>query len=143
MILFKKAADITAYLLKIREQGDSIGFVPTMGALHPGHISLIDTSKKRDAITICSIIVNSAQFIDAKAVDNYTLTIKNDIDAWEKAGCDVLFLPPVSEIYPDGTANAEKYELGSRETVLEGKFRPGHYQGVCMVMNRLLSIIPA
>jgi pantoate--beta-alanine ligase len=142
MILFKKAADITAYLLKIKEQGKPIGFVPTMGALHPGHISLIDTSKKQDSITVCSIFVNPAQFNDPKDFDKYPTTIEKDIDALEKAGCDVLFLPPVSEIYPDGTANAEKYELGYLETVLEGKFRPGHFQGVCMVMNRLLDIIP-
>ncbi|MEO7306998.1 MAG: pantoate--beta-alanine ligase [Ferruginibacter sp.] len=143
MILFKKAADITAYLLKIKEQGNGIGFVPTMGALHPGHITLIDASKRRDSITVCSIFVNPAQFNDAKDFDNYPATIEKDIDALEKAGCDVLFLPSVSEIYPDGTANAEKYDLGYLETVLEGKFRPGHFQGVCMVMNRLLNIIPA
>jgi len=143
MILFKKAADITAYLLKIKEQGNSIGFVPTMGALHPGHISLLDTSKKNDPVTVCSIFVNPAQFNDVKDFDNYPTTIEKDIDALEKAGCDILFLPSVSEIYPEGTANAEKYDLGYLETVLEGKFRPGHFQGVCMVMNRLLNIIPA
>ncbi|MEO6254393.1 MAG: pantoate--beta-alanine ligase [Ferruginibacter sp.] len=143
MILFKKAADINAYLLKIKEQGNSLGFVPTMGALHAGHISLLATSKKKDSVTVCSIFVNPAQFNDAKDFDNYPATIEKDIDALEKAGCDVLFLPSVSEIYPDGTANAEKYDLGYLETVLEGKFRPGHFQGVCMVMNRLLDIIPA
>jgi pantoate--beta-alanine ligase len=143
MILFKKAADITAYLVEIKEQGNSIGFVPTMGALHPGHISLLNSSKKTDQVTVCSIFVNPSQFNDAKDFDNYPTTIEKDIDALEKAGCDVLFLPPVSEIYPNGTANAEKYDLGYLETVLEGKFRPGHFQGVCMVMNRLLDIIPA
>lgn len=143
MILFKKAADITAYLLKIKEQGSSIGFIPTMGALHPGHISLLDASKKSDSISVCSIFVNPAQFNDIKDFDNYPTTIEKDIDELEKAGCDVLFLPPVSEIYPGGFEQQGKYELGYIETILEGKYRPGHFQGVCMVMHRLLHIIPA
>ena len=143
MILFKKATDINAYLLKRREKGNSIGFIPTMGALHPGHISLLNTSKKSDSISVCSIFVNPAQFNDAKDFDNYPSTIEKDVDALEKAGCDVLFLPTLTEIYPDGTAYIEKYELGYLETVLEGKYRPGHFQGVCMVVDRLLNIIAA
>jgi pantoate--beta-alanine ligase len=143
MILFKKAAAIADYLLKIKEQGNNIGFIPTMGALHPGHISLLDTSKKRDSISVCSIFVNPVQFNDPKDFDNYPTTIEKDIDELERAGCDVLFLPPVSEIYPKGTEQTEKYDLGYIETILEGKYRPGHFQGVCMVMHRLLSIIPA
>jgi pantoate--beta-alanine ligase len=143
MILFKKASDITAYLLKIKEQGGSIGFIPTMGALHQGHISLLNVSKKRDSIVVSSIFVNPAQFNDRKDFDNYPTTIEKDIDALEKAGCDILFLPPVLEMYPGGTSNTEKYELGYLETVLEGKYRPGHFQGVCMAVHRLLSIIPA
>ncbi len=143
MILFKKAADITAHLLKIKDQKKPIGFVPTMGALHDGHISLIHASKKSDAISVSSIFVNPAQFNDAADFNNYPISIEKDIDALEKAGCDVLFLPSVSEMYPDGTKNAEKYDLGYLETVLEGKYRPGHFQGVCLVVQRLLNIIPA
>ena len=143
MILFKKAADISAYLLLMKEQGKSIGFIPTMGALHPGHISLLSTSKKKDSISVCSIFVNPTQFNDSKDFDNYPSTIEKDIDELEKAGCDVLFLPTVLEIYPNGTSNAENYNLGYLETVLEGKYRPGHFQGVCLVVNRLLNIIPA
>lgn len=143
MILFKKAKDITGHISKLKAQGCSIGFVPTMGALHHGHISLIETSKKNMSISVCSIFVNPTQFNDAKDFDKYPVTIEKDIDQLEKAGCDVLFLPSVSEMYPDGTENTENYELGYLETVLEGKFRPGHFQGVCMVVNRLLNIIPA
>ncbi len=143
MILFKKAADISAYLLMMKEQGKSIGFIPTMGALHPGHISLLNTSKKRDSISVCSIFVNPTQFNDSKDFDNYPSTIEKDIDALEKAGCDVLFLPTVLEMYPNGTSNAQTYDLGYLETVLEGKYRPGHFQGVCLVVNQLLNIIPA
>ena len=143
MILFKKAADINNFLLQSRESGNSIGFVPTMGALHQGHISLISISKKANAVTVCSIFVNPTQFNDARDFDNYPSTIEKDIDALEKAGCDVLFLPSVSEMYPLGTQNAQTYDLGYLETVLEGKYRPGHFQGVCLVVNRLLNIIPA
>ena len=143
MILFKKAGDISAWLLKSKGNGKRIGFVPTMGALHQGHISLIHTSKGADPITVCSIFVNPAQFNDAKDFDNYPSTIEKDIDALEKAGCDVLFLPSVSEMYPARTGNAKTYDLGYLETVLEGKYRPGHFQGVCLVVHRLLNIIPA
>lgn len=141
MILFKKATDITNYLFKVKQQGNNVGFIPTMGALHPGHISLLNESKKRGSVSVCSIFVNPAQFNDPKDFDNYPSTIEKDIDMLEKAGCDVLFMPSVSEIYPDGTKNAEHYHLGYLETVLEGKYRPGHFQGVCLVVHRLLNIV--
>jgi pantoate--beta-alanine ligase len=142
MIIFKKAADITNFLQQSSKGGNSIGFVPTMGALHQGHISLISISKKANGLTVCSIFVNPTQFNDAKDFNNYPSTIEKDIDALERAGCDVLFLPAVAEIYPDGTKNTKNYNLGYLETVLEGKYRPGHFQGVCLVVHRLLTIIP-
>jgi pantoate--beta-alanine ligase len=143
MILFKKAMDINSYLQQWWHSGKSIGFVPTMGALHQGHISLIDSSKQACSITVCSIFVNPTQFNDAKDFENYPSTIETDIDALEKAGCDVLFLPSVSEMYPTGTQIVQTYQLGYLETVLEGKYRPGHFQGVCLVMHHLLTIIPS
>ncbi len=143
MILFKKARDITSWLQKSKDTGQSISFIPTMGALHQGHISLIQASKQAQAISVCSIFVNPAQFNEAKDFDSYPSTIEKDIDELEKAGCDVLFLPSVSEMYPEGTANSKTYDLGYLETVLEGKYRPGHFQGVCLVVHRLLNIIPA
>ena len=143
MILFKKASDISSYLLKSKESGNRIGFVPTMGALHQGHISLISNSKQAGSVTVCSIFVNPTQFNDTKDFNNYPSTIEKDIDMLEKAGCDVLFLPSVAEMYPSGTQNMQNYDLGYLETVLEGSYRPGHFQGVCMVMYRLLSIVNA
>lgn len=143
MILFKKAADIYDWLKKYTAAGKQVGFVPTMGALHQGHLSLIDTSKKENSLVVCSIFVNPAQFNNANDFQNYPSTIEKDIDALEKAGCDVLFLPSVQEMYPAGTDNAKTYDLGYLETVLEGKYRPGHFQGVCLVVHRLLNIIPA
>lgn len=143
MILFKKAADIYDYLLRAKKQGYSVDFVPTMGALHQGHISLLQTAKKTGSVLVCSIFVNPTQFNDHKDFENYPSTLEKDIDKLEAAGCDILFLPAVTEMYPGGTKNTEPYDLGYLETVLEGKYRPGHFQGVCQVVHRLLNIIPA
>lgn len=141
MVIFKRAADLTGYLEKQRAAGQSIGFIPTMGALHQGHISLITISKKTTSLTVCSIFVNPTQFNDPKDFQKYPITIEKDIVLLEKAGTDVLFHPQVGELYPTGTNDLENYDLGSLETVLEGAFRPGHFQGVCQVMQRLLHIV--
>ncbi|HMG82624.1 MAG TPA: pantoate--beta-alanine ligase [Ferruginibacter sp.] len=140
MILFKKAAEIADYLVIQRKKGIKLGFVPTMGALHNGHISLINTCKKQNELTICSIFVNPTQFNDPTDFKQYPKTIENDINLLEKEGCDIVFLPLVDEVYPAGTQTIH-YALGFLETVLEGKFRPGHFQGVCQVVHRLLNII--
>ena len=143
MIVFNKAGDLNNFITENKVQGNTAGFIPTMGALHPGHVSLLLAAKKSTAITVCSIFVNPTQFNDSKDFENYPSTIEKDIDRLEKAGCDVLFLPALSEMYPHGTKNTKLYDLGYLETVLEGKFRPGHFQGVCQVVQRLLEIIPA
>lgn len=141
MIIFKQKTALQAYLSKAQNRGDSIGFVPTMGALHEGHLSLIRAAKNGNVITVSSIFVNPTQFNDPKDFEKYPVTIEQDMDWLEKNGCDILFLPAVEEIYPPGQKKDEQYNLGYLETVLEGKFRPGHFQGVCQVMNRLLSIV--
>jgi len=141
MILFKKAIDLRNYLDKQRTQGKKYGFVPTMGALHEGHISLLDSSKKADEITICSIFVNPTQFNDSADFEKYPITLEKDIAMLETAGCDILFLPTVAEMYPKGTNPVLHYDLEYLETILEGRYRPGHFQGVCMVVHRLLEII--
>ncbi len=141
MILFKKAADLRNYLDAQQKQNRKIGFIPTMGALHPGHISLIATSKKEGAITVCSIFVNPAQFNDLKDFKKYPSTIEKDIYLLESSNCDVLFLPSVEEIYPDGFETKTLFDIGYLETILEGQYRPGHFQGVCLVMQRLLEIV--
>lgn len=141
MLLIKRKADLVQWLDKQRSEGRSIGFVPTMGALHAGHISLIDISKKGTETTVCSIFVNPTQFNDPKDFQKYPITIENDILLLEQAGVDVLYLPEVPDIYPDGIKDLEKYDLGSLESLLEGAFRPGHFQGVCQVMRRLLEAV--
>lgn len=141
MILFKHIKHIRLHIGQGRQSGKKIGFVPTMGALHQGHISLIQQAKKQCDMVVCSVFVNPTQFNDPKDFDKYPQTIEQDIDMLEQAGCDVLFLPSVSEMYPDTTAIARQYPLGYLETVLDGAFRPGHFQGVCQVVEKLLTII--
>jgi pantoate--beta-alanine ligase len=141
MILFKKATDLHNYLDSQSKKGKNPGFVPTMGALHEGHISLIQASKKEKDITVCSIFVNPTQFNDAKDFEKYPVTLEKDIYKLETAGCDILFLPYIQEIYPEGIAVKSNYDLGYLETILEGKYRPGHFQGVCTVVHRLLEIV--
>jgi len=141
MILFKKAADLHKWLDDQRKKEISIGFVPTMGALHKGHISLIETARQQNPATVCSIFVNPTQFNDPKDFEKYPVTIEKDITLLEQAGCDVLFLPSVKEMYPGGIKTTRHYDLGFLETILDGKFRPGHFQGVCMIVHRLLEIV--
>jgi pantoate--beta-alanine ligase len=141
MIIFKYATQLAGHLQQQKARGAKVGFVPTMGALHQGHIALIGQSKKDTDLTVCSIFVNPTQFNNAGDFQHYPKTIEKDIVQLEAAGTDILFLPPVSEMYPTGTTGLEQYDLGFLETVLEGKYRPGHFQGVCQVMNRLLTMV--
>jgi pantoate--beta-alanine ligase len=141
MIILKKSNDLQQYLNNARLKKIKIGFVPTMGALHDGHISLIHASKKENGITVCSIFVNPAQFNDKKDFEKYPTTIESDIYKLEKNGCNFVFIPSFEEIYPQGIDLQKRYDLGYLETMLEGKFRPGHFQGVCQVVEKLLCIV--
>jgi pantoate--beta-alanine ligase len=141
MIIFHQAGALYRHLSIQRKQGNSIGFVPTMGALHEGHLSLIRQSKSQAGITVCSIFVNPTQFNDQKDFEKYPVTIEKDILLLIKEETDILFLPSVDEVYPNGTTSARHYELGYLETILEGAHRPGHFQGVCQVVHRLLDIV--
>jgi pantoate--beta-alanine ligase len=140
MIIFKKANQLTEYLNKEKNTGKKTGFVPTMGALHDGHISLVTASKKANDITVCSIFVNPTQFNNPEDFKHYPITIEKDINLLVNGGCDVLFLPSVDEIYPP-SYQKKHYELGRLEEILEGKYRQGHFQGVCQVVERLLNIV--
>lgn len=140
MVIFKEAATLSQYLQQQALGGRSIGFVPTMGALHEGHLSLIRKSQEMAGYTVCSIFINPTQFNNPEDFRNYPVTIEQDIEKLVSAGCDLLFLPSVAEIYPEGYRQPH-YDLGPIETVLEGAFRPGHFQGVCAVVDRLLQIV--
>lgn len=141
MIIFKTTAGLKNYLQKLRITNNSTGFVPTMGALHGGHLALLKKSRQYAETTICSIYVNPTQFNNPQDFKNYPVTIEEDVSILEKNGCDILFLPDVNEIYPGGNFINNRFELGYLETVLEGKYRPGHFQGVCQVVKRLLQIV--
>lgn len=140
MILLKYIKDIDNAVDIFKRKNKSIGFVPTMGALHDGHISLIEKSKTDHDITLCSIFINPTQFNNVIDLQKYPITLERDIDKLEKAGCDLLILPSTKEMYPADKEN-DHYELGMLENILEGSFRPNHFQGVCIIVEKLLKVV--
>ena len=141
MIIFKYRGELKKYLQIRSSSKSSIGFVPTMGALHGGHLSLLKKCRQVCKVAVCSIFVNPTQFNNPDDFKKYPKTIEKDILLLEENGCDVLFLPDEKEIYPDEGAGKKHFDLGYLETILEGKFRPGHFQGVCQVVEKLLNIV--
>lgn len=141
MIIYHNPRDLSAYLAREVAKGRQVGFVPTMGALHEGHVTLVRQCRAAADLTVASIFVNPTQFNDARDFQKYPVTIDADIHQLVRAGCDVLFLPDVASIYPDGTAGLPTYDLGYLEEILDGKYRPGHFQGVCQVVDRLLAAV--
>ena len=141
MIIFKYVEQLRQQLDLSRKNGKIIGFAPTMGALHEGHLSLVKNSKQETSLTVSSIFVNPTQFNDPKDFEKYPVSIDQDIYKLESAGCDILFLPAINEIYPEGTGIKKEFDLGYLDQVMEAKYRPGHYNGVCMVVERLLKIV--
>jgi pantoate--beta-alanine ligase len=138
----EKSAELNKISKEIRSvKNQTIGFVPTMGALHEGHLSLIRTSKERTNFTIASIFVNPTQFNNQEDFTLYPRQFERDIELLAASGCDLVFLPTPEEIYPEGTTGLLHYDLGYLETIMEGQHRPGHFQGVCQVVHRLLSIV--
>lgn len=139
MLIFTKINDLTGFLERERTAGKTIGFVPTMGALHPGHTSLIERSKKQCDVTVCSIFVNPTQFNDPKDLERYPRMPQKDIHLLEEAGCHAVFLPSSEEIYPN--PGKEVFDFGYLNDTLEGKHRPGHFNGVAQVVKRFFQII--
>ena len=137
--IFTTKAAVGQYLSQIKASGKSVGFVPTMGALHQGHLSLIELAQQHNDIVICSVFVNPSQFNDPKDLEKYPRTIEADIRLLEQVNCDILFNPEVNEMYDDN----EQWHLtiGETEHLLEGEFRPGHYQGVTQVVYKLFNIV--
>ena len=141
MVIFKKVADIQSYIASLRAENKKIGFVPTMGALHNGHISLVKQAKTAADIVVCSIFVNPTQFNDKKDFEKYPISVEDDVKMLIEAECDILLLPSVDEMYPDGTAKMPVFDFGYLDTILEGEKRPGHFKGVGQVVARLLDIV--
>ena len=122
-----------------RNKGHKIGFVPTMGALHEGHLSLVRRSKSENDITICSIFVNPTQFNEVSDFQHYPRTLERDAELLESIECDYLFAPSASEVYP--IPDQTVYDLGEVANVLEGEQRPGHFNGVASVVKRLFEMV--
>lgn len=173
--VFSTIIEVKHCLKSLKNGARTIGFVPTMGALHQGHISLLEGAKKENDVSVASIFVNPLQFNDKKDLEKYPRTLKEDLEKLRKAGCDIVFVPTVEEMYPsytnltpnpsplgegslssptrmqvspEGTtagwersSSEGSFDLGTLDTVMEGIHRPGHFQGVCVVVKKLFDII--
>lgn len=139
MQLLRTPREIQDYTYKQRLNSSIIGFIPTMGALHAGHISLIHASKRENDLTICSVFVNPTQFNEPADFQKYPRQVESDLKKLEDAGCDLAFVPAVNDIYP--APDTTNYDLGTVSTVIEGAHRPGHFNGVASVVKRLLELV--
>lgn len=141
MHIFKEIADLQLWLAQQRKAGNSIAFIPTMGALHHGHLTLVEAGRATGALTVASIFVNPTQFNDPKDLEKYPRTPEKDLELLLKVHCDAVFFPEVTEIYPVGKSLTLHLDFGTMEQVMEGKFRPGHFNGMATVVKRLLDIV--
>jgi pantoate--beta-alanine ligase len=139
MIICKTISELNNSLSSHKQAGNSIGFVPTMGALHKGHISLISSAKAEANIVVCSIFVNPTQFNNPHDLAVYPRTLEADCAMLEAANCDYVFAPSAAEMYP--IPHQIKFDFGSLEHLMEGKFRPGHFNGVGLVVSKLFNIV--
>jgi pantoate--beta-alanine ligase len=139
VLIFTKIAELQAFLHERRKSGQRIGFVPTMGALHQGHISLLKAAEKQCDTVICSIFVNPTQFNDKNDLERYPRTPEKDTEMLREAHCDALFMPEVIEMYP--TAEKAVFDFGQLDKILEGKHRPGHFNGVAQIVKRFFEIV--
>lgn len=138
MKVFEKVVDLQNELFEVRGQGKTVGLVPTMGALHDGHASLVRQSVQQNDVTVVSVFLNPTQFNDKGDLDRYPRTLDADCKLLEACGADYVFAPSVSEMYP--TPDTRHFEFPPQSTVMEGAKRPGHFNGVCQVVSRLFYI---
>lgn len=144
MKVFHRTADLQTYLQNRRTNNRSVGFVPTMGALHQGHLSLVALSQQEHQLTVVSIFVNPTQFNDPEDLRKYPRTPGKDLELLASVGCDLVFLPQVEEVYSpewkEGAAKQAPLVFGSLDQTMEGAMRPGHFAGVAQVVERLLEL---
>ena len=140
MEIFNNKKDLKSCLLEHKTNKKTIGFVPTMGALHQGHLSLIEKAKKKNDIVVVSIFVNPTQFDNVEDLKKYPKTLESDIKLLESISCDILFSPSVEEIYSENIAS-EKFNFDGLEHQMEGKFRDGHFDGVGTIVKTLFEIV--
>jgi len=138
--IFRTKQELQHELAGIRQQNQVITLVPTMGALHEGHLSLINYAKPLTDITVCSIFVNPTQFNDPKDLEKYPRPIENDIALLESVSCDILFMPTVEEMYPENDPEWH-IDLGNLDQIWEGEHRPGHFQGVTQIVFKLFDLV--
>lgn len=131
--------ELVILIANLKKEGKKIGFVPTMGALHEGHLSLVKESKKNSDVTVVSIFVNPTQFNDPEDLKRYPRTLEQDVALLKTVDCDIVFAPSVEEIYPE--PDTRKFDFGYIESVMEGAKRPGHFNGVGQVVSRLFDIV--
>ena len=141
MLTIETSDRLATHLSSLKKDGKTIGFVPTMGALHEGHLSLIRESKAACDVTVCSIFVNPTQFNEKDDFDKYPRHTKTDKKKLELENTDVLFLPSVDDVYPDGTDKATDFDFNGLDEPMEGNHRPGHFDGVAQVVHRLLEMV--
>ncbi len=139
MEIFKQIAPLKAFLHDLKCQGKDVGLVPTMGALHAGHISLFTASKAENHVTVGSIFVNPVQFNNEHDILKYPRTLDKDIELLKSVHCDVLFVPENVEMYPDKATVS--IDFGKLDKVMEGELRPGHFSGVALVVSKLFNIV--
>lgn len=137
--VFNYITDIQKFLKSEREKGHSVGLVPTMGALHEGHLSLVRRAEKENDIVVASVFVNPVQFNNSTDFEKYPRTPERDIEMLQNAGCDAVFVPSEKEMYP--VPVTDKYDFGDLERVMEGVCRPGHFNGVAIVVRKLFEIV--
>ena len=137
MKVFSKSSDLRAFLNGV--SAHTLGFVPTMGALHAGHLSLVTRARRECATVVVSVFVNPTQFNDKNDLKSYPRTPEADIALLEKAGVDAVFMPSVEEIYPE--PDTRVFDFGQIDKVMEGAFRPGHFNGVAQVVSRLFDLV--
>jgi pantoate--beta-alanine ligase len=138
MKVAETVSQLREYIRLLKKPGFTSGFVPTMGALHAGHISLVNICRSQNDLTMVSIFVNPTQFNDKKDLENYPCMPEKDIAMLEKAGCDLVFLPAVKEVYPE--PDQRVFDFGNLDKVMEGTHRPGHFNGVAQVVTRLFDM---
>ncbi len=139
MKVYKYKKALKEVIHSIKQENKTIGFVPTMGALHRGHLSLIECAKQQNDFTVVSIFVNPNQFNNSEDLEKYPRTLTEDLILLNELNCDIVFSPPPEEIYPE--PDKREFDFGHLEIVMEGKFRPGHFNGVAQVVTRLFDIV--
>ncbi|MGM0498097.1 MAG: pantoate--beta-alanine ligase [Bacteroidota bacterium] len=139
MDVFQTKNELQDKIIRLKQKNYSIGFVPTMGALHEGHLSLVECCNKENDITVVSIFVNPAQFNDREDYEKYPRDVQKDIDWLEEFDCDIVFNPSESEMYPE--PDNRTFDFGELDKILEGYYRPGHFNGVAKVVSKLFDYV--